>query len=113
MGTAAWACFNCRTAVRRNTAFTGDVPCPNCGQPCSYLGYKIPVPPKAKGREWAALRDQLARERMQRELASGMNTVRGRHALEQEIARLEALPTNEGRTKAIRLLQRRLSGSNA
>jgi uncharacterized Zn finger protein (UPF0148 family) len=113
MGTSAWVCFNCQTAVRRNTAFDGDVPCPTCGRSCSYLGYKIPVPPKSKSREWAALRDQLARERMQRELASDVSEVRDRHSLEQEIARLEALPVNEGRAKAIRLLQRRLSGSNA
>ena len=113
MGTAAWVCFDCQTAVRRNTAFDGDVPCPNCGSPCCYLGYKIPVPPKSKSREWVALRDQLARERMQRDLASDVPAVRARPALEQEIARLEALPANEGRTKAIRLLQRRLSGSNA
>ena len=113
MGTAAWVCFDCQTAVRQNTAFDGDVPCPNCGGPCSYLGYKIPVPPKSKSREWAALRDQLARERMQKDLASDVSAVRARHALEQEISRLEALPINEGRTKAIRLLQRRLSESNA
>lgn len=113
MSTAAWVCFDCQTAVRRNTAFAGDVPCPSCGRPCSYLGYKIPVPPKSKSREWAVLRDQLARERMQRDLASDVSTVRAQHALEQEIARLEALPVNEGRTNAIRLLRRRLSGSSA
>ena len=113
MGTAAWVCFDCKTAVRRNTAFDGDVPCPNCGRLCSYLGYKIPVPPRSKSRDWAALRDQLVRERMQRDLVWDIRMVRARHALEQEIARLEAMPVNEGRTKAIRLLQRRLSGPNA
>lgn len=113
MGTAAWVCFDCQTSVRRNTAFDGEVPCPSCRRSCSYLGYKIPVPPKSKSREWAALRDQLARERMQRDLASYTSEVRARHAIEQEIARLEDLPVNEGRTKAIRLLRRRLSGSSA
>ena len=113
MGTAAWVCFDCRTAVRRNTAFAGDVPCPSCGKLSSYLGYKIPVPPKDKQREWSALRDQLAKERMQRELAADAAAVRSRHDLEQEIARLEAMPANEGRSKAIRLLRRQLSGSNA
>lgn len=112
MGTAAWVCFDCHVAVRRDTAFGGEVPCSICGRPCSYLGYKIPVPPKSKRREWAALRVQLARERMQRDLMSDASAVQARHALEKEISRLEALPVNEGRTKAIRLLQRRLSGSN-
>ena len=113
MGTAAWVCFDCKTAVRRNTAFDGDVPCPNCARTCSYLGYKIPVPPRSKNREWMALREQLARERVQKDHESYVSVVRERHALEKEIARLEALPVNEGRTKAIRLLQRRLSGSTA
>jgi uncharacterized Zn finger protein (UPF0148 family) len=108
MGTAAWVCFDCRSAVRRNTAHDGAVPCPTCGKPCAYLGYKIPVPPKDKEREWATLREQLARERMESLLASHARTVRERHDLEQEIARLEAMPENEGRRKAIRVLQGKL-----
>lgn len=113
MGTAAWVCFDCRVAVRRSTAFAGEVPCPTCGKPCSYLGYKIPVPPKAKRREWSALHQQLARERSERHLAADEAAVRNKHDLEQEIARLEAMPANEGRAKAIQLLKRRLPGSNA
>lgn len=112
MGTAAWVCFDCRGAVRRNTAFTGEVLCPTCGKRCSYLGYKIPVPPKGKLREWSALREQLARERSNRELNADVSAVRRRHDLEQEIARLEAMPTNEGRVTAVRLLERQLSVSN-
>ena len=113
MGTAAWVCFDCRAAVRRSTAFAGPVPCPTCAKACSYLGYKIPVPPKDKPRAWSALRNQLARERIQRELAADVAAVRARHDLEQEIARLEAMPANAGRTRTIQLLRRRLSGSNA
>ena|SRR5688572_8743089 len=113
MGTAAWICFDCRAAVRRSTAFAGEVPCPTCGKLCSYLGYKIPVPPKDKAKDWSALRDQLLRERMQKDLAAVVAAVRDRHALEQEIARLEAMPPNQGRAQAIRLLRCRLSGSNA
>jgi uncharacterized Zn finger protein (UPF0148 family) len=99
--------------VRRNTAYAGEVTCPTCGKPCSYLGYKIPVPPKNKRREWSELHQQLARERSERDLEAHEAAVRSRHDLEQEIARLEAMPANEGRAKAIRLLKRRLSGSNA
>ncbi len=113
MGTAAWVCFNCRTAVRRNTAFAEEVPCPTCGKPCSYLGYKIPVPPKDKHREWDALHQQLARERSERDTAADKASVRNRHDLEQEIARLDGMPPSEGRGKLLRLLKRRLSGSNA
>ena len=113
MGMAAWVCFDCRAAVRRNTQYLGEVPCPICGKLCSYLGYKIPVPPKSKRREWSALQQKLARERSERDLAANEAAVRSRHDLEQEIARLEAMPPNEGRAKAIRLLRHRLSGSNS
>ncbi len=81
--------------------------------PSSCLGYKIPVPPKSKKREWSALHAQLARERSERELAAKIAAVRQKHDLQLEIARLEAMPVNEGRTKAIRRLRRRLSESNA
>lgn len=113
MGMAAWICFDCRAAVRRSTTFEGEVPCPTCGRLCSYLGYKIPVPPKAKAKDWSALRDQLSRERMREDLAADVAAVRDRHALEQEIARLEAMPPNQGRAQAIRLLRRQLSGTSA
>ena len=36
--------------------------------------------------------------------------LRQQHSLEQQIARLEALPKNDGRAKATRLLKRRLNG---
>lgn len=113
MGMAAWGCVDCRIAVRRNTVFVGEVPCPTCGKLCSYLGYKIPVPPKDKRREWSALHQRLAHEHSERNLAADKAAVRSRHDLEQEIARLEAMPTNEGRTTAIRLLRCRLFGSDA
>ena len=113
MGTAAWVCFNCRSAVRRNTAFRGEVSCPVCGKQCAYLGYKIPVPPKQKVREWSALRQQLSSEQIAREVQEHETAVRRRHELEQEIARLEAMPANPGRTRAVQLLRRQLAGSNA
>ena len=113
MGTAAWVCFDCRSAVRRNTAFHGEVPCPICGKECAYLGYKIPVPPKQKVREWSALREQLSREQIARELYEHETAVRRRHDLEQEIARLEALPANPGRARAAQLLRRQLTRSDA
>ncbi len=113
MGTAAWVCFECRNAVRRNTAFSGPVPCPTCNRECSYLGYKIPVPPKQKAKEWISLQAQLSSERIARDAHHYELAVRRRHELEQEIARLESMPSNPGRARAISLLRRRLAGSNA
>lgn len=56
------------------------------------MGYKIPVTARDRKREWSALRERLARERMQRELAADASAVRDKYALEREIARLEATP---------------------
>ena len=113
MATSAWVCFNCRSAVRRNSAFRGEVPCPICSKGCTFLGYRIPVPPKQKVREWAALREQLFRERTARDIREHEMAVRQRHDLEQEIVRLESMPANPGRTRAAQLLRRQLAGSNA
>lgn len=112
MGTAAWVCFECRSAVRRNTALNRPVPCPTCKRECFYLGYKIPVPPKQKAREWMALQAQLSSERITRDVQQYQLAVRRRHELEQEITRLESMPSNTGRSRAIQLLRRRLAGSN-
>jgi hypothetical protein len=84
-----------------------------CKRDCAYLGYKIPVPPRQKIREWSALREQLAREHIAREAQQDRQKIRSRHDLEQEIVRLEAMPANPGRNQAIGLLRRRLERSNA
>jgi hypothetical protein len=109
MGTAAWVCFECRSAVRRNTQYAGDVPCPNCGRLCTCLGYRIPVPPKRKRRAWSQLHEQLARERIAQALVVHHARDHERVALRREIERLEAKGPNPGRATMIRRLQRRLA----
>lgn len=109
MGMGAWVCFECRIAVRRNTQYRGQVPCPECGKRCAYLGYKIPVPPKSKPRLWQQLQVQLARERAEAHQQAVLNNTRLRHELEREIARIKRLPTNPGRRSLLRQLQNRLS----
>lgn len=113
MGTAAWVCFDCRSAVRRHTQYEGDVPCPNCGRLCAYLGYKIPVPPKRKRRQWTALHAQLLREKIGREMVEYLTRDHARTALEREIDRLEAKGPNPGRASMIRRLRRRLAWLDA
>jgi hypothetical protein len=108
MGNASWICFDCRDAVRRDTQYQGDVACPKCGEPMRYLGYKIPVPPKRDEKAWQLLHEQLNREHLECQQQSIEAAVRRRHELEQEIARLGALPPNPGREKAIRLLREQL-----
>lgn len=110
MANSSWVCFECRLAVRRPTQHIGDVTCAECGVACSPLGYKTPVPAL---RDVGAWRNVLAAEtekKQQRATDAAAARVRSRHALEQEIRRLEAMPENAGRATAIGALRRRLGG---
>jgi hypothetical protein len=70
---------------------------------------KIAIPPKRDEKAWVALRKELGERRRDYEQKSFEESVRRRHDLEQEIERLQALPTNEGRAKTIRMLRKRLN----
>lgn len=113
MSTSAWVCFECRISVRRETQFKGEVPCPECGSACTFLGYKIPVPPKSKIKTWAQLRNQLHREATTRVNDAVQARVQRQHQLEQEISKLQTMPSNPGRSAAIRRLQKKLGGAGA
>ena len=78
-GTGAWVCFECRLAVRRPVMYAGNVPCPECGGDCTPLGTQVPVPPKAKVREWKALQRQAAKWRRDGELYRYESEIRRRH----------------------------------
>src|SRR5688572_11623789 len=108
MGDAAWVCFDCRESVRRPTHYKAGVPCPKCAQPCRCIGTKIPVPPKRDIRAWRELRESLDAQAIRFAEAQHRHRIRQRHSLEQEIGRLESRPQKAGRTKAVRLLKRRL-----
>lgn len=108
MGTAAWVCFHCRSAVRRHTHYGGDVPCPNCSRPCTWIGHKIPVPPKRKRRDWSALHAWLARDQAERDMAAHLHRIRECTGLRQEIDRLQARNPHPDRALMIRRLRRRL-----
>jgi hypothetical protein len=112
MSNYAWACFDCRAAVRRPGS-AKRVLCPGCGKPCECLGYKTPIPPKAKVKAWEQLRAGFYGARRSGNLAKERAKVRRIHNLEQEIARLEGLPSNAGRSVAISLLKKQLAASGA
>src|SRR6516165_10718116 len=109
MGKGTWACFHCRETVRRPTQYAADVPCPTCGHPCKYLGTKVAVPSKSSTRAWQQLRVWLSQQNTVAQERAQIAKVRWRHRLEKEIARLEALPKNEGRAIRLRLLRARLA----
>lgn len=111
MSSANWVCFDCRTCVRRAAYPRDAVPCARCRKPCVCLGHKIPIPQKHRVGAWGALFDALARQRIARAVASYEASVRTRHALEREMAAIEARPRNKGRARAIELLAKRLGAS--
>lgn len=113
MSNKKWVCFGCRIAVRRSQNDDAPVLCSECGNSCAYLGYKIPVPPKSKIREWEQLQTQINQKEKETTVARIKVLVRRKHDLEQEIARLEAMPRNEGRAKAVKLLRKKLEALNA
>ncbi|MBI3828809.1 MAG: hypothetical protein HY291_04790 [Planctomycetes bacterium] len=107
MATTAWVCFDCRVALRRPCGYyRREVLCTLCRQPCINISYKIPIPPKQKKRQWAALFEQLMRQKREQIVSTQQAKMRRKRALIQEIARLESMPANEGRKKAIRLLHK-------
>jgi uncharacterized Zn finger protein (UPF0148 family) len=108
MSNRNWVCFSCRITARKPASYQGDVICPQCTKKCSYLGYKIPVPPKSKIKEWQKLRLQLADEARNYERIKFKNDVSSRHLLEQEISKLKSLPANSGRNSLIKQLEKQL-----
>jgi hypothetical protein len=113
-----WVCFDCRTCVRRQTLFrpssVGDkgnesVKCPECNQPCRFLGTKISIPPKRDVDEWKQLRRYVIERRTSLvEQQSEQNTHR-KHDIERRIRDLENRPKNKQRNSLIKQLQDELA----
>lgn len=108
MSNRKYVCFKCRTAVRREANSERSVLCPLCGSAAVNVGYKVPIPPKSKGKEWAALEKQLSQEASEIIAAEALERVQRIHHLEKEIKRIEALPSNAGRQSLIRQLKKEL-----
>jgi hypothetical protein len=85
------------------------VRCSDCGEACSYLGYKIPVPSRRDRQGWDDLRAQLERQAQSGRDEEERRATRAKHAIEREIADLERRPSDPGRDKLIRQLRKRLA----
>lgn len=102
-----WACFTCRTVTRRPSLST-NVRCRQCREPCESLGYKTPIPPRYKVKEWAALFRYVNDARRSRQASQRQFNVRYRHDLERRIGKMERLPASKGRVAALKVLRKRL-----
>jgi hypothetical protein len=108
MSNRNWVCFSCRITNRKSSRFTGEAICSECGGQLKNIGYKIPVPPKSKPKEWTKLQESLASQTRELERANFKVKVQKRHELEQELVKLKALPLNCGRQSLIKQLEKRL-----
>lgn len=108
MSNCNWVCFSCRVTNRKSSRFAGEAICSDCGGELKNIGYKIPVPPKSKPKEWKKLQEQLASQAREFEREKFSSSVRSRHDLEQELEKLKALPFNDGRKSLIKQLEKRL-----
>ncbi len=105
-----WVCFACREAVRRPGS-DENVRCPSCGKPCDNIGYKIPVPPKAKPHLWRELEESYVQARKDYYVRQTAANVRRLHDLEAEIERIRVLEANDGRLALIKKLQSELANT--
>lgn len=114
MSMHTWACFDCLKTFRREPS-AGFVRCASCGQGCSHLGTKTPIPRRTDRKAWDALIERFLR--IDREVSREMyeSRVAQAHRVEREIARIDAMPENAGRRVTLRELKKRLArlGGNA
>ena len=113
MSNRKYICFKCRTSVRREANAEREVKCPSCGDSTVNIGYKIPIPPKSKIKEWQNLEEQLKSESLSATAAEKALKTRRMHGIEKELEKLEALPENEGRKALIKKLKQELARANA
>lgn len=112
MSNYVWVCFDCQSAVRR-PALTRDVTCATCQKACVCLGAKIAIPPKSKSKLWESLRQGFYLARVERRTAAEKRRIRRIHNLEQKITRLDSLPENPGRARAVTELKHKLEQERA
>lgn len=95
MSNTHYVCFPCRIAVKRPKSWLrgeGErAPrCPHCGNACTELSYKAPIPPKSKNRQWAALFARTLAEQRRRNGYDPAALAAEKHCLEREAAALLA-----------------------
>ncbi len=119
MNNANWVCFDCRTSQRRASwrlltfykpwlvgdTWGGAVKCPECQNPCKFLGHKIAIPPQRDDAAWKELRDYVtARYRTHFAVRAEAST-RRKHEIERRILELQSRSDNKERKRLIQILR--------
>jgi len=118
-----WACFKCRTAVRRDTwrhftylhpeligdTMTGRVRCPHCRSACQFLGPSIAIPPKRELTSWRRLQVEVAKFRQDVAADSQKSATHKKHDLERRIRDLKSRSASSQRTRLVKELEKELS----
>ena len=112
MRNANWVCYSCRTNVRRS-AYARDnlvtrAKCPSCAATCEFIGDTEPIPPRSNPKAWLDLRAKIGNRKAQTDRIIEAGKARIIDEYKTEIRRLEALPANDGRTAAVKLLRKQL-----
>lgn len=120
-----WVCFKCRVAVRRDTwrlvtyihpeligdTCGGSVSCPHCRSACQFLGPSIAIPPKRDVARWQRLRAGVLQFHQDEMARQQKTATRQKHDLERQIRDLKSRPTNPGRARLVKELEKRASGA--
>lgn len=65
-----YVCFECRTALRRPHTYgrkKSPAPdCPECGRPCTFVTYKLAIPPKRHKYAWRQLQAVMQQYQQER-----------------------------------------------
>jgi hypothetical protein len=109
MKNATWVCFDCRESVRRPDYALKQIPCPTCGQAMGYVGDRIRIPSKRQRKAWRELWESIHASATPITKLKGTLRAWRIRRLNEQIAALEAAPTNASRARTIKAYREELA----
>lgn len=103
-----WVCFDCRISLRQPKTSEKVPNCPECGEPCYCLGYKVNIPRRSAVKAWHEIREESRKLLYDSQKSQQIGKVRRKHFLEKKIAEMEQLELNKDRSREIRELKEEL-----
>lgn len=103
-----YVCFPCRRVVRHPKTAKVKPRCLECGAFCSCIGDKVKVPKQGDFKAWRELEVECLRRDKVAVESKNVRLVRRRHFLEQEIKKLEEMPSNRERGRYVTKLKQEL-----